>query len=380
MSSILKQMAWKAIWFPSQRPSWHLLYWTQSSSKNRTTCLRCRRISSLEEDVRNNRTRSLRNSIGGACAESQSCTGANGPSLSGSGGGEAVKDEGMKIVGGTSLDTLSGSVVEVKKEAVDVSSDRGKDERMVKGVRQHMVTSSGNKSTSMRWIVGKVKGRLKVDYLEAEIKPQVLQRKPWTFVVNRNKGTYQEFAGKSHNASPKNYTSKLFKVKNLTSTNFVHDKYDTCTYREPTPALAQASVDEGGLVPISGSISAVKGTPVNYLSREVGMTISDTMWYINSAPSLLGVSMEKLGEEVEEMRKVGFKNVEIARILPSFSSCLEMDWENMHGIFKVLTEDLELEWTSVVTLMRKYPYIFTKDCSKVRRLRGHKGEEWGGRV
>ena len=269
---------------------------------------------------------------------------------------EGVRGEIAENVSSEGVKRLGGSVESVSK----VVEDLGDSASVVRGdfVESEVV---GNKT--LRWVIGKVKGRLKVRYLPFEVKPHSAELEPLTFLLGTRKFHYKQVEVQKTRA-------KQFRSNSLTSSNFIRDEYDISTYGDPPTASLNSSKDDAVIFPeVSGGVSG-GGAVVDYLCSEVGMTESDLNWYWNSAPSLLGIRVEEIRAEVEKMRKLGFTNIEIAKVLPSFPPCVEMDWQNVFEVFKVLSRDMGLRWNLVVCLMRKHPYIFTQDVSKVRRMSG----------
>lgn len=208
----------------------------------------------------------------------------------------------------------------------------------------------------VRWVVGKVNGRLKVEFLPIKVKPQAKLGEPWRYRIDVKRGfTYQKILERH---MQENANKPLFCLKNVVNVNFVRGQYDSLTYKCPA-----VSAVEGDSALHSRDISE----QVDYLSREVGMTEGAMNMYLGSAPSLLGASVEEVREKVKAMRKAGFTNIEIAMILPSFPHCVMINWCNVHNVFKVLTSDMELNADSVVSILRMHPYIFTYNSFKVSR-------------
>ena len=104
---------------------------------------------------------------------------------------------------------------------------------------------------------------------------------------------------------------------------------------------------------------------VLYLLFEVGVSKPDAQEYLRSAPSLLGVSRYTLEEQVQELRGLGFSREQVAWIVPRFPPTLSVDWRNLREVYEVLVEEVKMEEANVITLMKRHPFLFTLQSSKV---------------
>ncbi len=105
---------------------------------------------------------------------------------------------------------------------------------------------------------------------------------------------------------------------------------------------------------------------VSYLLSEVGVSKVDAQMYLKSAPSVLGVSLDSLREQVEELGALGFSKKQVAWIVPRFPSVLTVDWGNLREVYELLVNDVGMKEATVITLMKRHPFIFTLQSSKVR--------------
>ena len=112
---------------------------------------------------------------------------------------------------------------------------------------------------------------------------------------------------------------------------------------------------------------------VLYLLSELGVSKRDAQLYLRSAPSVLGVSLDSLQEEVEELRGLGFSERQVAWIVPRFPSTLTVDWGNLRGVYEVMVDEVGMTEATVITLMKRHPFLFTLQSSTV------KGGGGGGR-
>lgn len=140
----------------------------------------------------------------------------------------------------------------------------------------------------------------------------------------------------------------------------------------PDPTSGSWSSPEK-LVAMTTGISPEARELVTYLVNDARISKKDALLYVTSAPSLLGVSLEGIKKEVEEMVQVGFTPEEVAKLLPRFPSCLDMDWGNVREVYSVMVEEVGMTRNSVMELMSKHPFIFTLQGSKVSYRGGSRG-------
>ena len=105
---------------------------------------------------------------------------------------------------------------------------------------------------------------------------------------------------------------------------------------------------------------------VSYLLSDVGVSKSDARQYLKSAPSLLGVSRESLREGVETLLALGFTKKQVGWIIPRFPATLSVDWRNLREVYEVMADEVKMKESTIITLMKRHPFLFTLQSSKVK--------------
>lgn len=104
---------------------------------------------------------------------------------------------------------------------------------------------------------------------------------------------------------------------------------------------------------------------VTYLAKEVGVSEEDAHRYLKSSPSLLGPCVEDLRRGACRLESLGFSKRQVATILPRFPSSVDLDWSNLREVYLLLSEEMKIGEKAVVSLMKRHPFIFTFDSTKV---------------
>lgn len=119
-------------------------------------------------------------------------------------------------------------------------------------------------------------------------------------------------------------------------------------------------------LPPADSISPQVSDMAAFLVEEVGMGKTEVAWFVNSPPSLLGVSVGELRVAKNALEALGLHRKEVASLLTLFPCSVGMDWANVGGMYRLLCKEVGMSKPLVVGLAKKHPIIFTLDCGKVR--------------
>ena len=152
-------------------------------------------------------------------------------------------------------------------------------------------------------------------------------------------------------------TRRLKGKRVFTNENFVTDSFESQTldsWAGPGEVEALTSNADPGLRNL-----------VRYLISEVGVAKKSAEQYLNSAPSILGTSLEQLRGVVKDLEGLGFSRGQVGQILPQFPCSVAVDWGNLREVFVFLNEEVRMAEAQVLSILKRHPFIFTLPCSQV---------------
>ena len=185
-----------------------------------------------------------------------------------------------------------------------------------------------NKLGRMRWTVGKVHGKLKVEMRPMELVHHDRKTNPWKSRVApssksmsyrlplKGKNTYKEHASNLEKYLEKNPSMGLGLLCN---TNFIHKEFERY---------------EGAMA-------------------------------TESVPSLLGVDEAETLVRLRDMKEAGFSEDDALAFVGAFPQWVAVKWDNVYPIVKYLTKELKMGVATVIALMEKHPYMFTQMSDQV---------------
>ena len=143
----------------------------------------------------------------------------------------------------------------------------------------------------------------------------------------------------------------------LTNDNFIADEFEFAALDTTVKEVSSMATDH-----VLPEVREV----VDYLVTEVGLSKANASKYLNSPPSLLGVTLNDMKKRVEILKGLGFgKKKQVTNILSCLSFCMDVDWSNFKDVYLLLAKEVGIKEHLITGLMKRHPFIFVLDSDKV---------------
>lgn len=105
---------------------------------------------------------------------------------------------------------------------------------------------------------------------------------------------------------------------------------------------------------------------VTAVTKNLSLTKKDERLYSDALPSVFGASVGGARQVAMALNKAGLTKTDVSTIFPKFPHILDIDYENVARVYKMLSEEYKMNRLYLVGLMRSHPYVFTMEERVVR--------------
>lgn len=105
---------------------------------------------------------------------------------------------------------------------------------------------------------------------------------------------------------------------------------------------------------------------VQSLRKKLSLSDKDQSLYSNSLPSVFGTSVGGARQAAKTIHRAGFKKSEVSSVLPRFPNILDINYDNVARVYKVLQKAYKMNRNWLQGLMRRHPYLFTLEEGVIR--------------
>ena len=105
---------------------------------------------------------------------------------------------------------------------------------------------------------------------------------------------------------------------------------------------------------------------VQGLRKKLSLSEKDQSLYSNALPSVFGTSVGGAKEIAKTIKRAGFKKSEVSSVLPRYPNIVDVNYDNVARVYKVLQKEYKMNRKWLQGLLRRHPYLFTLEEGAVR--------------
>ena len=105
---------------------------------------------------------------------------------------------------------------------------------------------------------------------------------------------------------------------------------------------------------------------VQSLRKKLSLSDKDQSLYSNASPSIFGTTVGGAKEVAVMIKRAGFKKKEVGSVLPKFPNILDVNYDNVARVYKVLQKEYKMNRKWLQGLMRRHPFLFMLEEKVVR--------------
>ena len=136
--------------------------------------------------------------------------------------------------------------------------------------------------------------------------------------------------------------------------------------------LAELESDESGTkfgdLPktMEGGESEETAKLVKTLRKKLSMSEKDQTLFASALPSVFGTTVGGAREVAMTIKRAGFKKSEVSSVFPRFPTILEVNYDNVARVYKVLQKEYKMNRRWLQGLLRRHTYVFTLGEGQIR--------------
>ena len=135
--------------------------------------------------------------------------------------------------------------------------------------------------------------------------------------------------------------------------------------------LMEYDVDSGGAVgnlPKTADDHMTNETSelVQSLRRKLSLSEKDQGLYSNALPSLFGITVGGAKQVAMTIKRAGFKKSEVSSVFPRFPNVLDVNFNNVARVYKVLQKEYKMNRRWLQGLLIRHPYVFMLEEGAIR--------------
>ena len=117
---------------------------------------------------------------------------------------------------------------------------------------------------------------------------------------------------------------------------------------------------------IEGRESEATSRLLQSLSKKLSLSDKDQSLYSKALPSIFGTTVGGAKEVAMTIKRAGFKKKEVSSVLPRFPNILDVNYDNVARVYKILQKEYKMNKKWLQGLLRRHPFVFTLNEQVVR--------------